>query len=66
MSQLEKAELSIQKLALMSCIEDSLVMRVEAQLELCVDTAELMEVLEKEIKLRNPRIVARFKWMKAK
>ena len=65
-SNLERASVDVQKAAFLACIEDSLIIRVEAQLELCPDINELWEVLQKEIRLKNPRLVARHKWMKTK
>ena len=63
-SNLDQAKLEVQKMALLACIEDRLIIRVEPQLDLCADIGELMDGLEKEIRLKNPRLVAFFKWMK--
>ena len=63
-SQLEQAPIGVIRLALTGCLEESLISRVEPSLELCITSKEMLDTLDKEIRLRNPKIVSRFRWMK--
>ena len=60
-SQLEQAPVEVVRLALTGCLEESLINRVEPSLEQCISPEEMLEVLKKEIRLRNPKIIYRFK-----
>ena len=65
-SQLKNAPLDIVKNVLMGTLEDNLASRVEMEINEQDSIENMLAVIEKEIILRNPKIVSRFMWMQAK
>ena len=65
-SGMENAPIDLVRLALEGTLEENLVTRVEPDLLLCESKEEMLEVIEREIILRNLKIVSWFRWMKTR
>ena len=65
-SELYNAPIDLVRLTLMGTLEENLVSRVETSLLECESIGEMLQVIEEEIILRNPKIVSRFQWMKTR
>ena len=62
-SQLKYAPLDTVRLLLMGVLDDNLASRVEAEVEKQDTVMKMLEKMDEEIRLRNPKIVARFQWI---
>lgn len=45
-------------------LDDDLMLRVDTDMEACVDMVDLIKVVQDEFMLKNPRMIARYKWFK--